>query len=185
MLGCNNHCHWSGNRTVQRAPGVRSTLKLPPSHCASPLTNPRPDKRLLGSTKSKPNPSSCTIDGAHSDCLNRIGVLCRKSVLQIDVEEAKLLHPHGTAGQRQLYVVGAAFYRTAQQCRHHANRREVAGHEIRQIENGREFWLPWFALLRCETRGDLAVLVEAGARNAASLAQPLEWLADGLRSAAS
>jgi len=59
MLGCNNH-YWSGNRTVQRAPGVRSTLKLPPSRCASPLTNPRPDKRLLGSTKSKPNPSSCT-----------------------------------------------------------------------------------------------------------------------------
>src|ERR1700730_10481289 len=58
--GHNGACHRSGNLTVQRAPGVRSTLKLPPSRCASALTNPRPDKRLLGSSKSKPNPSSCT-----------------------------------------------------------------------------------------------------------------------------
>src|SRR5258706_14147673 len=60
MLGYNNRCHWSWNRTVQRAPGVRSTLKLPPSRCANALTNPRPDKRLRGTSKSKPNPSSCT-----------------------------------------------------------------------------------------------------------------------------
>src|SRR6185436_12650389 len=36
-----------GNLTVQRAPGVDSTLNLPPSRCVSALTNPRPDKRLF------------------------------------------------------------------------------------------------------------------------------------------
>src|SRR4029077_4108140 len=60
VIGHKGKCHRSGNPTVQRAPGVRSTLKLPPSRCASALTKPRPDKRLLGSSKSKPNPSSCT-----------------------------------------------------------------------------------------------------------------------------
>ena len=43
-IGHKGACHWSGNSTVQRAPGVRSTLKLPSSRCASVLTNPRPDK---------------------------------------------------------------------------------------------------------------------------------------------
>ncbi len=43
-IGHKRACHWSGNSTVQRAPGVRSTLKLPSSRCASVLTNPRPDK---------------------------------------------------------------------------------------------------------------------------------------------
>ena len=82
-------------------------------------------------------------------------------MLSGDVEEAEFLDPHGAAGQRDLNVIGSAFYGTAQQRGHHSGGCEVPGHQICEVEDRRELRLRP-AFLHREAGRDLAVLIEAG-----------------------